>query len=111
MLDMQNGVAAIRAARSRTHFVLPPAQRRERHLGLHRVFRTPSASSPTALAVARRQPLNALRRAARGLPVTRELERPCQGALNRLAIPRMRWTLSHNGMHGTRIAGSSPWRA
>jgi hypothetical protein len=106
---MQNGVGAIRAARSRTRFVLPPVHRRERHLGLHRVFRTPSPSSPTSLIEARLQPVRALRRAARGLVPASGLEqRPTSAAIG--ADPRMRWTRSRNGLSGSRIAGSSPWR-
>jgi hypothetical protein len=107
---MQNGVAAIRAARSRTRFVLPPAHRRERHLGLHRVFRTPSPTSPTSLIEAQLQPVRALRRAARGLvPASSPKQRsPTSAAIG--ADPRMRWTRSRNGLSGSRIAGSSPWR-
>jgi hypothetical protein len=62
---MQHGVAAIRGIRSRTSFVLPSAHRMERQLGLHRVFRTPSPRSDAA--VAERQPLHAVRRAARSI--------------------------------------------
>jgi hypothetical protein len=107
---MQNGVAAIRAVRSRTRFVLPPAHRRERQLGLHRVFRTPSPSSPTALAQARLQPVKALLHAARGLVPAAGMESrvPTTAAIG--ADPRMRWTRSRNGLSGSRIAGSSPWR-
>jgi hypothetical protein len=60
---MQHGVAAIRGTRTRTSFVLSTAHRLERHLGLHRVFRTPSPRSDVA--VAQRQPLHAIRSAAR----------------------------------------------
>jgi hypothetical protein len=62
---MQHGVAAIRGTRTRTSFVLPSAHRMERQLGLHRVFRTPSPRSDAA--VAERQPLHAVRRAARSI--------------------------------------------
>jgi hypothetical protein len=44
---MQNSVAAIRAARVTARFVLPPAQQRERHLGLHRLAFTPLRHAPT----------------------------------------------------------------
>nr|MBA2254454.1 hypothetical protein [Chloroflexota bacterium] len=43
---MQNSVAAIRAARVTARFVLPPAQQRERHLGLHRLAFTPVRQAP-----------------------------------------------------------------
>lgn len=107
---MQHGVAAIHAVRSRTHFVLPPAHRRERQLGLHRVFRTPSPSSPAALIQARLQPVKALRRAARGLVPAAGLEPRVPTASAIGGDPRMRWTRSRNGLSGSRIAGSSPWR-
>jgi hypothetical protein len=62
---MQHGVAAIRGIRSRTSFVLPSAHRMERQLGLHRVFGTPSPRSDAA--IEERQPLHAVRRAARSI--------------------------------------------
>lgn len=67
---MHDSVSAIRAGRSRARFVMPPQQRRERHLGLHRLFRTPTERSPQAVTAARRAPLKALREATRGLAVT-----------------------------------------
>ena len=107
---MKNGVAAIRAARSGTRFVLPPAHRRERQLGLHRVFRTPAPASPTALVQARLQPVRALRLASRGLvPAAGATPRvPTSSAIG--AGRRMCWTRPRNGLRGSPIAGSSPWR-
>jgi hypothetical protein len=106
---MQHGVAAIRAARSRTSFVVPPAgHRMERQLGLHRVFRTPVRRSQAAVTEARRQPLKALRQAARTVtPMTR-------GVTNGRALPSdapFRWTRTSGAAgRGTTPSSSAPWR-
>ncbi|MBA2571012.1 MAG: hypothetical protein H0V04_07535 [Chloroflexi bacterium] len=103
---MQNSVSAIRAGRSRARFVLPPAHRLERRLGLHRLFRTPGARSPQARAAARRAPLKALRHAARGLSSVdlSESTRIEGGALTR--EPQMRWSRDER----TPAHSAAPWR-
>jgi hypothetical protein len=106
---MQHGVAAIRAARSRTSFVLPASgHRMERQLGLHRVFRTPSRRSQAAVTEARRQPLKALRQAARTVtPMTRGVPK---GRAMSSEAP-FRWTRTSGAAgRGTTPSGSSPWR-
>lgn len=103
---MHDTVAAIRASRSRARFVLPPAHRRERRLGLHRLFRTPGAGLLASAEEARDQPLKALRVAARGLIATRgESIGSSADALRR--EPRMRW--SDDDRSPTR--GATPWRS
>jgi hypothetical protein len=108
---MQHGVAAIRAARSRTRFVLPSAgSRMERQLGLHRVFRTPSPRSLADVSEARRQPLKALRQAARSIGPMAEQARA--SSQTRMPEPTLiRWTRSRGAAgRGTAPSGSSPWR-
>jgi hypothetical protein len=104
---MQHGVAAIRGTRSRTSFVLPTAHRTERQLGLHRVFRTPSPRSDAA--IAERQPLNALRRAARSIsPVLTDRV----GERSPLSVRAgMRWTHSVPAAgRRTSASRSARWR-
>jgi len=106
---MQHGVAAIRAARSRTSFVLPAGgHRMERQLGLHRVFRTPSRRSLAAVTEARRQPLKALRLAARTVtPMTRGVTTGRAMAVD----ARIHWTRTSGAAgRGTTPSGASPWR-
>jgi hypothetical protein len=107
---MHHGVEAIRSARSRTSFVLSTAQRRERRLGLHGVFRTPAPRSSRTPGEAAYQPLCELRRAARGL-VAEPLARRMGASMLPATGPRMRWTQMPRRARGHRISSSSPWRA
>jgi hypothetical protein len=104
---MQNSVAAIRAARVTARFVLPPAQQRERHLGLHRLAFTPVRQAPAGERGTRRS-LRGIFGASGGLvpaPIRRVATSPLRRA------PQMTW--SHGGGVEARRSPSrraTPWR-
>jgi hypothetical protein len=104
MRSMQNSVAAIRAGRSRARYVLPQAHRRERRLGLHRLFRTPALRSEQVLAGL--HPFEALRLASRR-PASVEVAGASGAPVAALRRePRMRWA----PQTGLRSRRSAPWR-
>lgn len=104
MRCMQNSVAAIRASRSRARYVLPPAHRRERRLGLHRLFRTPAVGYEQVLA--RRHPYETLRHACRSAASV-EAAGPARAPVAALRRePRMSWA----PQTGLRTRSSAPWR-
>ncbi|MEO7118440.1 MAG: hypothetical protein ABIZ34_05650 [Candidatus Limnocylindrales bacterium] len=102
---MQDSVAAIRASRSRARYVVSQPHRSERSLGLHRLFRTPAAGRPADASEARRQPLKALRVAARGL-IGAPDQPVATGIIALRREPRMRWPHAD----GSRTGNAAPWR-
>jgi hypothetical protein len=99
---MHDSVAAIRTSRSRPRFVLSPVHRRERRLGLHRLFRTPVPLHPADV---RSQPLSALRNAARGSTWTPGSRRAANVDLLHRE-PRMRWSADERPP----LPSTAPWR-
>ncbi len=102
---MQNSVSAIRAGRPGARFVLPPVHRRDRRLGLHRLFRTVDTRSEQRRDAAAQAPLRALRDAARGLTAV-AADPGATGVLALRRAPQMRWADDVR----PRARTAAPWR-
>jgi hypothetical protein len=106
---MQHGVDAIRGSRSHGRFTVPRAQHPAGAHPAHAQFQTVSGPSPAPVGDAERQPLVAVRAAARrlgtigALPV--EQERPAIAGAS-----GMRWSPARVALRDHRRRSASPWR-
>jgi hypothetical protein len=104
---MLHGLSAIRGARNRTTFVLPPGSRRERRLGPHGPLRVSPGAGGAGDTSARR-PLDAVRSAARSAAI--EDRRGRARATDLGARARLRWSPVRRQLRDPRTSGSALWR-
>jgi hypothetical protein len=106
---MQDSRAAIRAGRSRTHYVVPAARHRQRRLGLVRAAYEPV---PTRLAEECRRPVDALRAAARSHAIVAAAASGSARAGRLSGRARLAWSRHvASGLRRARPRSAAPWRA